>query len=134
MKTINLIISTLALCITLSSTAIAQEKWILVEGGNWTPEKELISSIESKIKNYIINESNKQENPISNLENYWFQYQGSKENGNQYVFINAFCEYPEDINLRKNMYMVLDGGNCYFTIKYHKDKKVFYQLFINGEA
>lgn len=72
--------------------------------------------------------------PITNTEKYAFQYQGRENDGHRHIFINAFCKYPENATLHKDMIQVLDGGDCYFTIKFDEKTRIFYELIINGEA
>ena len=124
----------LLLCLVLSAPAIAQNKWILVQGGTWVPSMELLSDLKVQLQPYVMNESKNQRNPITDFHDYSYQLQGQEENGNEFIFINAFCETPKEWSLDKEMLIVFDGGKCYFTLKYDKNKRVFYQLIINGEA
>lgn len=52
-------------------------------------------------------------------EKYTKQYVGfTDENGNEFIYINGFCsEYSNIDDLRENLLIVFDGGNCFFRIK-----------------
>lgn len=53
--------------------------------------------------------------------------------GKKEVWINCFCR-EWDINNRKQIVSVLDGGNCYFNLKINLTKGEYYELMVNGDA
>lgn len=72
--------------------------------------------------------------PLKDWRDYTFQYQGREISGKRYVFVNALCKKMDKQELQKNFYEVLDGGSCYFNVKYDPQKDAFFELYINGEA
>ncbi len=133
LKTKILIYSAL-LYVLFLQPAVAQDNWVLVEGRSWTPDIETIQELKTNYIQFIKNESIAQGNPIDDPSSYSFQYQGRTLKGHLYIFINAFCESPQDWPVEEEMYFVLDGGKCYFQLKYDKRQNKFYGLVINGEA
>lgn len=53
--------------------------------------------------------------------------------GEKEVWINCFCR-EWDINNRKQIVSVLDGGNCYFNLKINLTTGEYYELMVNGDA
>jgi len=41
---------------------------------------------------------------------------------------------PKGVNLKNDFVIVLDGGSCFFQLKYDPTMDKFYDAFINGEA
>ncbi len=122
------------LCVIFSQPTGAQDNWVLVEGGSWTPDIEIIQKLKTNYIQFIKNESIALGYPIVDPSSYFYQYQGRAQKEHLYIFINAFCSSPKDYPVEKGMYFVLDGGKCYFQMKYDKRQKKFYDLVINGEA
>ena len=54
--------------------------------------------------------------------------------GEKEVWVNCFCKTEEYPNWKKNILLMLDGGNCYFNFKLNLTTKHFYKLLVNGEA
>ena len=71
---------------------------------------------------------------LHDWKTYTFQYQGQEESGKKFVFVNAFCVNDKRWKLNKKMVLVLDGGTCFFNVKYDPEKNQFFGLTINGEA
>jgi hypothetical protein len=117
-----------------SEKVVAQDNWILVEGGAWIANAKIVNDLRQKAIQYIITESEIQGVPIIDLSKYSFQYQGRQKNNKFYIFVNAFCESPSGWPMEKEMYRILDGGRCYFQFKYDNRLKKFHSLIINGEA
>ncbi|WP_133256860.1 hypothetical protein [Hymenobacter edaphi] len=53
--------------------------------------------------------------------------QGEKE-----VWVRCFCKVPP--YWRTRFVIVMDGGNCYFSVKLNLTRNRWYELMINGEA
>jgi len=77
-------------------------------------------------------------------EKYRFQYQFLNHN---IVHVNALCipkpqknspigTYPGPTNeyLRSQLYVVEDGGSCFFNFNYNIKKRKFSELYVNGLA
>lgn len=53
--------------------------------------------------------------------------------GEKEVWVNYFCD-TWNMNWKKEILLVHDGGNCYFNFKINLATKTFYDLSVNGEA
>lgn len=56
------------------------------------------------------------------------------QNGEKEVWINFFCDDPENEDGKKNLITVLDGGNCHFNLKVNLTTKTYSDLYVNGVA
>ncbi len=129
LKTLILLI----LCLALGTGALASDKWVRVHGV-WDPGSEMLDQIKAKIKAYVRARAKAQGRELKNWSAYAFQYQGQEENGRKYIFINAFCVIMKHQSPDKEIIVVMDGGSCFFNLKYNPLSKEFFDLFINGEA
>ncbi len=121
------------LCLALGTGALASDKWIRVHGA-WDPGPEILDQFKSKIETYVSAQAKAQGRELKNWSAYTFQYQGQEENGRKYIFINAFCVHMKHHSPDKEIIVVMDGGSCFFNLKYNPLNKEFFDLFINGEA
>jgi hypothetical protein len=72
---------------------------------------------------------------IMNPELYHFQYMAMiNEHGEKEVWVNAFCELFFQIDWKKNIVMVDDGGNCYFNFRINLKTGKYAHFGVNGEA
>lgn len=117
----------------ITLVAIAIGSWVAVPGGSWSPSSELMGEVRGQIESYVKQHAVEQHLQLADWSRYSFQYQGQLENGRQAVFINAFCDAPPEY-ARQQFVVVLDGGPCFFQVKYDPEKKQFFQLTFNGEA
>ncbi|MFY9310383.1 MAG: hypothetical protein WAQ28_15160 [Bacteroidia bacterium] len=53
--------------------------------------------------------------------------------GEKEVWINCFCNTWEK-DWKKEIVIVMDGGNCYFNLKINLAKQTSYEMSVNGEA
>ncbi len=109
-------------------------KWIRVEGGSWQPSGKLISKIKRNLESHMKAQEKILGRSLKKWTTYHFQYQGQEEKGRKFVYINAFCDYDRGKNLSKAFVFVLDGGGCFFQLKYDPVSDKFFETFINGEA
>ena len=49
------------------------------------------------------------------------------------VWINCFCD-THNIDWKKSVVIVEDGGSCYYRLKINLTRKKYYDLSVNGEA
>lgn len=56
------------------------------------------------------------------------------EQGDREFWINFFCGDFSSGDWEKELVIVEDGGNCYFSVKINLDKKTCYDLRVNGYA
>lgn len=76
----------------------------------------------------------KKKNFIIELKNYQRQYVAVKNvRGEKEVWVNCFCATFDD-GWKSDIYMVSDGGNCFFELKINIDTKKYYDFMVNGDA
>jgi len=124
----------LALSLAVIMSVNADERWIKVAGSNWDPNPKMLADLKGQIERYVKSQAKAQGRELKRWQEYIFQYQGQKEKGMKYIFINALCEQRDRQGLDKKIVIIFDGGTCYFNVKYDPGQKVFFDLFINGEA
>ena len=112
----------------------ANERWIKVAGGNWDPNPKMLADLQDQMESYVKSQAKTQGRELKGWQEYIFQYQGQEEKGRKFIFINALCAQRDRQGLDKKIVITFDGGTCYFNVKYDPGQKVFFDLFINGEA
>ncbi|MFM2041010.1 MAG: hypothetical protein RLZZ493_1599 [Bacteroidota bacterium] len=76
----------------------------------------------------------KKKNFIIDLKNYQRQYVAVKNvYGEKEVWVNCFCTTFDD-SWKTDIYIVSDGGNCFFDLKINLDAKKYYDFMVNGDA
>ena len=133
MNKIIVSIATTALLIN-STQAISEVKWTEVDNGTWKVSDRQFDFITRNLNAYLLGESEKTGNSVLNFEEYEFQYQGQEDKQGRFIFINGFCEKPNEFEPKTEILNILDGGNCYFSVRWSPTNNQFYELFINGEA
>jgi len=69
-----------------------------------------------------------------NVNKYYRQYIVVKnDKGEKEIWLNCFCNVS-NLNWKKEVIHVSDGGNCYFNLKINLSLKTCYNLIVNGEA
>jgi hypothetical protein len=124
----------LALCVAVITTTGAAERWIKVAGGKWDPSSTMLTDLKAQIESYVKSQAKAQGRELKRWQDYTFQYQAREEKGRKYIFINALCASTDRHTLDKQIIVILDGGSCFFNLKYDPGQKVFFDLIINGEA
>jgi hypothetical protein len=124
----------LALCVAVITTTGAAERWIKVAGGKWDPSPTMLTDLKAQIESYVKSQAKAQGRELKQWQDYTFQYQAREEKGRKYIFINALCASTDRHTLDKQIIVILDGGSCFFNLKYDPGQKVFFDLIINGEA
>jgi hypothetical protein len=76
-----------------------------------------------KVGNFIIN--------LSKYKRQYFPVINSA--GQKEIWVNCFCNDFEK-NWRKEMLIVKDGGNCYFSLVINLATKTFSRFIVNGDA
>ena len=115
----------------------------------WTPTKEQIKIVESIIENAIKNNTEVYWEilNVKTAKKYYRQYSFYKDQkGELIVFINAFCEIYETpiesswnstmkpFDWKYNFMIVLDGGDCFWSIKINLTKQNYFDFMVNGVA
>jgi hypothetical protein len=113
-----------------------ESSWTRVDGGTWRPSDLILSKIQMNLEPYMKSQEKVFGRSLNKWNTYRFQYQGQEEKGRKFIYINAFCSLHnlKDRNLSKDFVIVLDGGGCFFQLKYDPLTDKFFDVFINGEA
>ena len=104
--------------------------------GYWTPSTEDIMTLEEGLDEYLQENAHifySETPPWEKLEKYQRQYIGYKENGNHMIYGNYFCGAGK-LDWTVEFIEVMDGGECFFQVRYDADSGVFTELRVNGEA
>ena len=115
------------------SPATASEHWFYVRG-EWNPTTSEMEVLRVGIEQQVRLLAQKKHWKLRDWDTYKFQYQAQTVANQRIVIINAFCYLDDSIDLHQELVVVLDGGNCYFTVKFDPTTNVFFDLFVNGEA
>jgi hypothetical protein len=104
---------------------------------DWVPTTKDVFALEKQLGVYL---QQKQDlfhgstKPIKErLPEYKRQYWGVFENEKKVIFVNCFCR-TSIMDWQNTKVFTLDGGDCYFKIKFDLETGTFFDLTINGEA
>lgn len=122
------------LSLSVITSAGATDRWIKVADGKWDLSPKTLSDIKANIEGYVRSQAKTQKRELKNWQDYTFQYRGQEEKGKKYLFINALCTQSGHQDLDKKIIYILDGGSCYFNLKYDPVKKEFFDISINDET
>ncbi len=128
----------IAILLVFFAEACYSNEWIPVGA---QPELKNTNELEVNLWNFL---HSKTKLKFEVKESYRFQYKYINES---IVLINAIClgspeansglgdfPGPTSEDLKKEMYEVLDGGSCFFNLKYNIKSGAFTSLHVNGEA
>ncbi len=102
--------------------------------GYWTPSRDDVLAFEQRLGHYLQQAAPQTyPGPLRDLSTYRRQYVGILVEGQRVVFANFFCN-ADDTDWKREIVAVLDGGSCYFEVKYNVHMGTFYDLSIHGEA
>ncbi len=121
-------------CLALPISSQAAGGWVKVSGGDWDPSPAMLTDLKAQIESYVMSQGKAQGRKLKRWRDYTFQYQGQEEKGLKFIFINALCRLSDQQTLDKQIIVILDGGSCFFNLKYDPFRKVFFDLSINGDA
>jgi hypothetical protein len=124
----------IALFFGWSAAVYAENTWIQVKGGDWVPEAQTLTELKAGVAPYAQGQAQAQGRKLRNWSNYTFQYQGIEGKGRKFILVNALCHKDAGWNLEQRMIMVLDGGSCFFRLKFDPERRQYFDLTINGEA
>ena len=101
----------------------------------WTPSRDDVLAFEERLGPYLQQAAPPQTDPspLSDLNKYRRQYIGILVDGQRVIFANFFCN-GHHTDWQHELVFVLDGGSCYFEVKYDVQTGAFYDLSIHGEA
>ena len=115
------------------ATTFLVGSWFPMAGGTWSPDQVAVAQLRSTLQPYVLAQATQQHRQLQPWSTYSFQYQGRGSEDGKFIFVNAFCS-PPDAYSAKQFVRVLDGGTCYFEVKYNPKTKTFYDLGFNGVA
>jgi hypothetical protein len=103
--------------------------------GYWTPSRDDVLAFEERLGPYLQGAAPPQTDPspLSDLDKYRRQYIGILVDGQRVIFANFFCD-GYDTDWQHKIVYPIDGGSCYFDVKYDVQAGEFYDLSIHGEA
>jgi len=97
-----------------------------------------ITALEEKLPAYVRDHyKNGGKDPLwKRAPRYKRQYFGTARQGQRVVYANFFCQVPSTRahDWHTVPVMVMDGGDCYFSIKYDAKRGAFYDFMVNGDA
>jgi hypothetical protein len=126
-------LSLAALLMCASAAAFDSTRWIPVTGGTWEPTTAVLSELDTALK-LPVTDASQNRGRIPQWSAYTFQYQGRTQPlGQRYVYVNAFCFHTGN-HLEREWVDIEDGGACFFSAKYDPQKKVVYDIRVNGVA
>ena len=105
-------------------------------GGYWTPTEAQVKILEAALPAYLQDNSQlfyRQPPVWERLNGYNRQYVGLIEANKQVIFANFFCQ-DMGVDWRKEPVEILDGGECYFQVKFDIASQSFFSIIVNGEA
>jgi len=101
----------------------------------WMPTSEEIALLEGKLKPYLGGATAPAAKVIAiRLGSYKRQYVGYTAGGKRWIFVNGFCEeiWKEPDAWHDGLELVMDGGLCYFTVRYDVSRSRFKYLQISS--
>lgn len=122
-----------------SSAGNIDSRWLFgnsVRLGSWMPSEADIDGLEANLSQIsALNETRWKSAPhIEHPETYHRQYIGVTDSHQmRFVYVNAFCESPPS-DWKTKLYVVIDGGPCFWQAFYDPSTKKFSNLMINGRA
>ena len=110
-------------------------------GGNitdtWTPSNAAIAQFEAALPTFLQSAHNdwlRPDPPIwERVPEYKRQYLGIVEAGEEIIYANFFCKSLNE-SWHEQLVTVMDGGDCYFQLKYNPATGEFFDFSVNGEA
>jgi len=125
----------LVLSCTIAAASHAQNPaWFQVRGGDWNPDPEVTSRLQTELEPAVAKLAGDKFERFRPWHEYKFQFQGQRKDSEQFVYISALCSIDDSRDLTEHFVVVLDGGTCFFEVKYDPESQRFYDLGIHGEA
>ena len=105
--------------------------------GAWQPSAADVAQLEADLPAFLQSAENpwlRTDPPIwERAPDYMRQYLGIVENGQEVIYANFFCS-DFDLDWQEEFVLVMDGGDCYFQVKYNPTTGEFYDFSVNGES
>jgi hypothetical protein len=115
--------------------AAAPSNWYQVAGGTWTVDTIEVERIASQLQSAgdasLVGRKTAR---VKELSKYIVQYQGIGSTARHQVRLMGACDLDgrSPDSLRKDIYLVFDGGDCYFHAVYDRKQKKFVGFSFNG--
>lgn len=104
------------------------------EEGYWQPLPQDIAVLEAALPEYLRTAAASRSPELwQKSSSYKRQYAGTIEQGNLFIHMNAFCDATGK-DWQQEPVVVMDGGDCYFTLVYNFQTGTFERLNINGSS
>jgi hypothetical protein len=105
--------------------------------GTWEPSAADVAELEAALPAFLQSAENpwlREDPPIEErVPTYMRQYLGIIEDGEEIIYANFFCTINE-MDWHNDFVFVLDGGDCFFQVKYNPASGEFFDLSVNGEG
>ena len=121
----------------LFSATASSGTWTRVDGGTWLAEQPVADALRAAIRRQfdISSQLYKTKHGLKTplWDAYYFQYQGITRKGVKLVIVNAFCKSDRGgFDVTKEMWIVYDGGACYFHATYDPASDIVIDFRFNG--
>gem|GEM_PF-823571 len=100
--------------------------------GMWTPTYAEIIELEKGLSAFLASDPNATQRLIEGTADQYRHYLGFVSGSKTIILVNAFCD--EANWSATEPVMVLDGGDCYFSVMYDPATQLFSNLRVNGSA
>lgn len=121
-----------------SETAAYARYYLRIPGlpvRSWEPDRGNLAALEAALPQIKgLNAQAHDPRHIPDPDRYLLQYLPIIQRGKKRIFVNAFCHAPTDVEWRSHLYVVVDGGECYWQVYYDPSDGKFSNLIINGRA
>jgi len=101
----------------------------------WQPTPDDIAKLEAQLPDFLKTAPNAALDLWERVSTYLRQYAGVIDSdGRQTIFVNAFCDDAGIESWQSEAVLVMDGGDCFFTVTFNVETGTFTELMINGDA
>jgi hypothetical protein len=102
--------------------------------GYWTPGAADILELEGGLESYLQQAASRDHPDLwQRLPEYKRQYFGLIESGRRVIYANYLCDALGK-DWKRDFVAFLDGGDCYFSVKYDVHTDAFFDLRVQGES
>jgi hypothetical protein len=100
----------------------------------WTPAVADIQSFEQGLVEFLRETSPERSPDLGQRQTtYKRQYAGLIRNSQKLIYASFFCDTFNE-SWRRQVFVVMDGGDCFFQVIYNLDEEKYEGLMVNGEA
>ena len=110
---------------------------VILLPGDWVPTVDEVLALEEQLVAYLPQQQRAfdslQAPIVERLPTYKRQYWGVLENEKRLIVANFFCD-TRHTEWTEREVVVIDGGDCYFRLRYDAETGTFSHLIVNGVA